>query len=199
MYVNTKYGVVILAAGNSSRMGKPKQLLDYKDSTLLLHAVDQSLELPDAVVIVVTGASNELIEEQLAGRSVTIQYNAEWESGMGSSIRTGVTDLIVTHPFLEAILIIVCDQPFLTSGILSALVDGYLSTDKGIVASAYQDNIGTPVLFTSKYFDELMNLAGEEGAKKIIRQNMDDVTTKPFPLGGVDIDTQEDYLKLLAQ
>lgn len=199
MHVNTKYGVVILAAGSSSRMGKPKQLLGYKHSTLLLHAVDQSLPLPDAAIIVVTGASHKLVEEQLAGKHVTIRYNAEWENGMGSSIRTGVMALISIHTFLEAILIIVCDQPFLTTAILSGLVDGYRSTGRGIVASAYQDTIGTPVLFAAKYFDGLMHLEGEEGAKKIIHKNMDDMATRPFPLGGIDIDTQEDYLKLMDQ
>ena len=87
MYVDTKYGVLVLAAGNSSRMGQPKQLLRYQDSTLLLHAVDQSMQLPGAAVTVVTGASKELVEEQLAGRNLAIRYNADWEMGMGSSIR----------------------------------------------------------------------------------------------------------------
>jgi molybdenum cofactor cytidylyltransferase len=199
MYVNTRFGVIILAAGNSSRMGEPKQVLPYHDSTLLLHAVDVCVQVDDAVVAVVTGASKETVEAQVAGRNVTVIYNADWETGMCSSIRTGVAELLQTHSFIEGILITVCDQPFLTTDILRSLIDGYLDSDKGIIASAYDDAIGTPVLFSSRYFSELMDLQGQEGAKKIVLQHMDDVVTKPFPRGGIDIDTKEDYQRLLNQ
>lgn len=196
MDANIKYGILILAAGNSTRMGQPKQLLAYQDSTLLLHAVDESTQLAESAVTVVTGASKGSVEEQLAGRDIRIVYNPDWETGMGSSIRAGITDFLETYSSIEAIMITVCDQPFLTRDILLSLIDGYLETDKGIIASAYEDTIGTPVLFSARYFIELMNLQGQEGAKKIIREHIDDVATKPFPRGGIDIDTQEDYRKL---
>jgi molybdenum cofactor cytidylyltransferase len=197
MYANIKYGIVILAAGNSSRLGQPKQLLIYGNSTLLLNAVDQSLQLPDAVVTVVTGASKDRAEEQLAGKNIDIRYNPDWETGMASSIRTGVSELLQLHPFMDAVLITVCDQPYLTNGTLASLVDGYLGTDKGIVASSYDGTLGTPVLFSSKYFNTLMELEGQEGAKKIIQQHPEDTTHVDFPLGKIDIDTAEDYSNLL--
>jgi molybdenum cofactor cytidylyltransferase len=199
MYANIKYGIVILAAGNSSRLGQPKQLLGYLNSTLLLNAVDQCLQLPDAVVTVVTGASQAIVEEQLAGRNVDIRYNPDWETGMASSIRSGVSELLRVSPFIDAVLIAVCDQPYLTTGVLASLVNGYLGSDKGIVASSYEGTLGTPVLFSSKYFSALLELEGQDGAKKIIRQHPADTTHIDFPLGKIDIDTAEDYSSLLDQ
>jgi molybdenum cofactor cytidylyltransferase len=166
-----KYGIIILAAGNSSRLGKPKQLLPYHNNSLLRNAVEQSLLVPQSIVLIVTGASKEIVEGELNSDQILVRYNADWQTGMASSIKTGVAELLVQYPSLDALLITVCDQPFLNAGIMSSLIAEYNRTHKNIVASAYNDTLGTPVLFSKKYFTHLQELAGQEGAKKIIMKS----------------------------
>lgn len=197
MPVEIKYGIIILAAGNSSRLGRPKQLLPYHNRSLLRNAVEQSLLVPESVVLVVTGASREIVESELNNDHILARYNAGWETGMASSIKTGVSELLMLHPSLDALLITVCDQPFLNAGIMDSLIAEHTSTGKHIIASAYNDTIGTPALFSNKYFNELLELEGQEGAKKIIMKHAEDVASIHFPTGGIDIDTDEDYRNLL--
>ena len=135
MSVEITYGIIILAAGNSSRLGEPKQLLPYQNSSLLLHTIDQALALPANVVMVVTGASKEIIEKELSGKKVHTHYNANWSTGMGSSISSAVAGMMVLHPALDALLITVCDQPFLDAHILASLVEEHIRTGKSIVAA----------------------------------------------------------------
>jgi molybdenum cofactor cytidylyltransferase len=194
-----KYGIIILAAGNSSRLGRPKQLLPYHNNSLLRNAVEQSRMIPQSTVLVVTGASRETIESELDSEQVMIRYNADWQTGMASSIKTGVSELMLRYPTLDALVIAVCDQPFLDAGIMNALIAAYTTTDKNIIASAYNDTFGTPVLFSEKYFGALQTLEGQEGAKKIILNHDGDITSVSFPKGGIDIDTDEDYSNLLNQ
>jgi molybdenum cofactor cytidylyltransferase len=192
-----KYGIIILAAGNSSRLGRPKQLLPYHNNSLLRNAVEQSLAVPQSIVLVVTGASRETIETELDSDQVMIRYNADWQTGMASSIKTGVSELLLQYPSLDALLITVCDQPFLDAGILNSLLSEYYATDKNIIASAYNDTLGTPVLFSKKYFGALQTLEGQEGAKKIILNHSGDIASVRFLKGGIDIDTDEDYRNLM--
>jgi molybdenum cofactor cytidylyltransferase len=192
-----KYGIIILAAGNSSRLGKPKQLLPYQNNSLLRNAVEQSLLVPQSIVLIVTGASKEIVEGELNSEQILVRYNADWQTGMASSIKTGVAELLLQYPSLDALLIAVCDQPFLNAGIMSSLIAEYNRTHKNIVASAYNDTLGTPVLFSKKYFTHLQELAEQEGAKKIIINHAEDTTSVHFPEGGIDIDTDEDYSNLL--
>jgi molybdenum cofactor cytidylyltransferase len=192
-----KYGIIILAAGNSSRLGEPKQLLSYQSNSLIRNVVEQSQKIPQAIAMVVTGASADLIETELVGQHIFIRYNPAWSTGMASSIKTGVSEFLLLHPSLDALLITVCDQPFLRSEIMRSLIEEYNSTSKNIIASAYNNTLGTPVLFSKKYFTALQQLQGQEGAKKIIITHPEDVSSINFPSGEIDIDTKEDYNKLL--
>jgi molybdenum cofactor cytidylyltransferase len=192
-----KYGIIILAAGNSSRLGRPKQLLHFHNKSLLQNAVEQSLRVPESVVLVVTGASKEIVESELNSDHILVRYNAGWQTGMASSIKTGVSELLILYPSLDALLLTVCDQPFLNAGIMDSLIAEHTSTNKHIIASAYNDTIGTPALFSKKYFTALQELEGQEGAKKIIMKYGEDTTSVNFPAGGIDIDTNEDYRNLL--
>jgi molybdenum cofactor cytidylyltransferase len=192
-----KYGIIILAAGNSSRLGEPKQLLSWQNNSLIRNVVEQSLTIPQAITMVVTGASADLIENELAGQQVFTRRNAAWSKGMASSIKTGVSELLLLYPSLDAVLITVCDQPFLKSSIIHSLIEEYNSTGKNIIASSYNNTLGTPVLFSRKYFTDLQNMQGQEGAKKIITTHPEDVSSINFPSGEIDIDTKEDYNKLL--
>lgn len=192
-------GIIILAAGNSSRLGKPKQLLQYNGYTLLRNTIIQAKLVPDSAVIVVTGAYKKNIDEELAYTAAKIVYNPEWETGMASSIAIGLQQLRLHNPQIKTCIVTVCDQPFLTAQVFKDLVDQYKISGKGIIASAYADTLGTPVLFGSNYFEELENLSGHEGARKLIQLYIDDVAFVAFERGAIDIDTIEDYNNLIRQ
>lgn len=191
------YGIIILAAGNSSRLGEPKQLLTYQGKSLIRRMVDAGTDAVGSPVIVVTGANAALVESELRPLNCHDAYNANWQEGMSSSIRTGITKLMQIDPSTVGVILAVSDQPFVTSGLFKDLIEKSERTGRCIVPCAYGDTVGTPVLFASKYFDELLMLTGAEGAKKLITRHDNDVISHPFPLGAVDIDTPEDYGKLI--
>jgi len=192
-------GIVILAAGSSSRLGQPKQLLEYKGATLLRNIVSESSKLSNTAIVVVNGANKDAVEAEPLNTDLTFCHNQNWADGMGSSISTGLKQLLEHHPGLSACIITVCDQPFVTSALLNDLITEQNKTGKGIVACTYAETVGTPVLFTNKYFEALKNLRGHEGAKKIVQIYIDDTVTIPFEKGAIDIDTISDYNNLINQ
>jgi len=192
-----KYGVIILGAGNSSRLGQPKQLLMYKGKTLICQMAEEAIAAVGSPVVLVTGANAPQILEKLCGFAIEIVENEQWSEGMGSSISTGMK-AIAKHPGLAGVIIMVCDQPFVNAALLQQLIDQQTIAGKGIIASTYDNTAGTPVLFSNTYFDALTALEGQQGAKKILQQSTDDLALVPFPLGALDIDTAEDYQRLLT-
>ena len=192
-------GIIILAAGNSSRLGQPKQLLRYKDTTFLEYIIGEASVIKEAAVIVVTGANHELIEKEIDASKIKIAFNPDWESGMSSSINTGLNKALQLFPEIEKCILAVCDQPFVSHSIFENLIAEYHKTKKGIVASSYAETVGTPVLFAKEYFNELLRLKGQEGAKKIINGFLEDTASTPFEKGNIDIDTEEDYNKLISE
>jgi molybdenum cofactor cytidylyltransferase len=187
-------GIIILAAGSSGRLGSPKQNLIYKGETLLQRAVRAAKASACNVIIVVLGANEEIIKPTIEGLNITTIRNPDWQEGMASSIRTGVNNLRQSGQNIDSAILMLCDQPFIDAELLNQLVQRKQA--KGITACTYKDTIGPPVLFTKKYFDELLLLKGHEGAKKLILKYPGDVETIPFPLGAVDIDTMEDFERL---
>jgi len=196
MYKNV-CGIIILAAGNSSRLGEPKQLLQYQNKSLIRHVTEAAIKAISSPVMIVTGSNQNLIIEELNNLAVHFVQNNEWQEGMGSSVRVGISELLQLNPTIQSLIIAVSDQPFVTSQLFLQLIEKAEITEKNIVACSYENTIGTPVLFQKKYFDSLMSLNGAEGAKKLLKQFKNDVTSVPFSLGGIDIDTKEDYQKLL--
>jgi molybdenum cofactor cytidylyltransferase len=192
-------GIIILAAGNSSRLGQPKQLLQYKDATLLQHIMEEASVIKESFVIVVTGANHELIEKEIDSSKIKIAFNRDWELGMSSSIKTGLNKAFQLYPEIEKCILAVCDQPFISHSIFKNLITEFHKTGKGIVASSYAETFGTPVLFDKKYFDELLHLKGQEGAKKIINRFLEDTASVSFEKGNIDIDTEDDYNKLTSE
>jgi len=192
----SRAGVIVLAAGNSSRLGRPKQLLPYRGKTLLAHTVSETLEAGLNPVVVVTGAFHTGVKKSLCGQSIDIIFNPAWEEGMASGIVAGLSNMLLLHPDVDAVIITVCDQPFISSALLSQLVSTFDMSGKGIIACAYADSVGTPVLFGHSYFEQLLALSGSEGAKKLLKQYPDDLATVAFPDGYIDIDTGEDVQKL---
>ncbi len=191
-------GIIILAAGSSSRYGKIKQLLYLNNKTLIQHVIDEATDADAELIIVVTGASADKVINEIKNNKVEIVFNENWKDGMASGIVAGIKKAIVLNNKIEKIIITVCDQPFVSSLLFQQLCQMQNESTKHIVASSYDDIVGTPVLFTQKYFDALICLQGEEGAKKILKANKDDVATIDFPQGTIDIDTQKDFGDLLV-
>jgi molybdenum cofactor cytidylyltransferase len=186
------YGVVLLAAGKSSRLGQAKQLLDFKGKSLIKRAASTALEI-SGKLIVVTGAQEEQVKEELTGLNVFICSNKNYEQGIASSIHAGLITVHEKFPHINAVIFVVCDQPFISISLLKELIEVSELENKGIAASAYGGTFGTPVLFQKKYFSNLLQLKGDQGAKRIIQNNMGDVAIVDFPEGIMDIDTMEDY------
>jgi molybdenum cofactor cytidylyltransferase len=191
-------GIIILAAGESSRFGGIKQLLPFNGKTLLQHVIDEATGAGAQPIVVITGANATRVSETIPDSGkLTILVNENWQKGISSGIVAGVQYVVRISPGIKRIIITVCDQPFVTSALFEKLIETQEKTGQTIVACTYADTIGTPVLFTVKYFDQLLNLKGDEGAKKLVKSNKGDVATVDFPKGEIDIDTQKDYEKLM--
>lgn len=193
----SSYGIIILAAGNSSRLGEPKQLLRYNSKSLIWHVAEEAVTAIGNPVIIVTGSNHELIFNEINTLPVQLVYNENWQQGMAFSISTGLNALLKTYFSMSGVIIAVSDQPFVTATLFSDLIKIVENTSKGIAASSYDNTLGTPVLFQKQYFEHLLNLKGSEGAKKLLKLFKEDVAKVPFPLGRIDIDTKEDYANLI--
>jgi molybdenum cofactor cytidylyltransferase len=190
-------GVVILAAGQSSRLGKPKQLLTLNGLTLLEKAASAALDLNSSPVLVVLGAYADDIKSNVQLQGVDIVVNEGWDEGMASSLRMGIEYMQQNHVNVDAILFLVCDQPYLHSALLKDLIALQKEKDLPIAASSYGGKIGTPALFHQSTFSSLMLLKGDTGARKLLDERMNDVAVLHFEKGVYDIDTVEDYEQLL--
>jgi molybdenum cofactor cytidylyltransferase len=190
-------GIIILAAGASARLGEPKQQLLYKGKTLLQHAVDAAVESMAQLVIVVLGANAEVIKNDITKHGVTVIHNKDWEEGMASSIRAGIKELQKSSPDIDDAILMLCDQPFVDAALLNSLMLNKHPTSKPIIACAYNNTVGPPALFDKTYFNALLSLNGQEGAKKLLMKYRDKVFTIRFDKGAIDIDTVEDYAKIL--
>lgn len=191
-------GIIVLAAGASIRLGRPKQLLPYAGKVLLQHAIDEAVATAAGPVWVVLGAHAEHIAAAVDFSDVRVVQNPDWASGMGSGIRAGMNAVIEAYPGAERVLIMLCDQPFADRRLLQAMIAAGDVQSGHIIAAAYRDTVGVPALFPQAYFDTLRSLTAEEGAKKLIARHLDAVLQIPFPEGTIDVDTEEDYASLLS-
>jgi molybdenum cofactor cytidylyltransferase len=189
-------GIVILAAGASRRLGTPKQQVRFQQQSLLQRIIHTAQQTAARPVVVVLGAFADAILPEVQGANAATVINPDWESGMGSSIQTGIREILRISESVTDVLILLCDQPFITTALLEELIATHQRQGKGITACTYGPATGTPVIFNQKYFDALLALGGQEGAKNIIRQHAGDVATIPFPEGIIDIDTPEDLENL---
>lgn len=188
--------LMILAAGASTRMGSPKQMLAYRGCTLIRHMAEVSIASVCEPIIVVLGANAKRIKPEISQLPVEIVENQHWEEGMSSSIRVGLEALLAINQNLEAVAISLCDQPLVSPQTLNQLVEAYSLTGKPIIASEYAGTLGVPALFNHTLFSELIALKSTEGAKKLINKHIAEVFSIPFPNGAIDIDTPKDYEQL---
>jgi molybdenum cofactor cytidylyltransferase len=190
-------GLVMLAAGASTRMGKPKQLLELNGESLLRRATLAALRSVCQPVVIVLGANEAFIRPETARLPVHVVVNTDWEQGMGSSIRTGIRQLLAAHPPVRAAVLMLCDQPLVNTALINQLVDCYRTSRLPVVACEYNDQLGVPALFDRQLFDELLQLDGAAGAKRLIGKYEPTCYRLPFPEGALDVDTPEDYEKVI--
>lgn len=188
-----RFGAIILAAGASTRMGTPKQLLALDGQPLLLRAVDAALASPAWPVVVVLGAHAEKIRPALALRPVLVAENPAWAEGMAASIRAGVATLRQFSRALDAAVIALCDQPAFSADTIAQLVAAQQASGRSIVAARYAGRNGAPALFRREHFPALAALTGEEGARALLNGDPARVAAIDLPRLALDLDTPADY------
>lgn len=185
--------MIILASGSSSRMGQPKQLLAWKKSNLINHVIGNGLEAGIQSIYVVLGGNAKQISETISFDNIHIVNNPLWTNGMGTSISEGVKHIINEQKKFDAVLISLVDQPLLETNHYKELIMQYVNTKNDIIATQMNNKGVVPAIFDKKYFEELIKLNQDVGAKEIIESNKNKTLTID-PIGQfVDIDTIKTY------
>ncbi|MBB5035666.1 nucleotidyltransferase family protein [Prosthecobacter vanneervenii] len=192
MSVSAETAIIILAAGESSRMGRPKQLLSWQGQPLVRHVAEMALAVPNTSVHVVLGAHLEAVAEALQGLPLRLCTNESWSEGMGASVCAGLRAVLDDEPAAAAVLFLLCDQPLITADLLCEMIRKHRE-GAALVATCYQNTLGVPALFGASLYPELLALRGDQGAKKIIQRHRERAAVVPFPQAATDFDTYEDY------
>jgi molybdenum cofactor cytidylyltransferase len=190
-----KIGIILLAAGLSTRMGEPKQLLKIDGQPLIRLIARQALEARASETVVVIGHAADEIKKTLEDLTLKFAFNPHAEKGMGSSIKLGISFLKENH--FSAGLIMTCDQPLIRSSHLTNIIESFHLKHRLVVASRYSGTVGIPALFDSKLFEQLLTIDDDQGAKKIVSKNISDALLIDLPEGNIDLDSPEDYRSYL--
>ncbi len=189
-------GIILLAAGASARMGEPKQLLRFQGETLARRAAKIALAVSTRVVVTL-GARIEITRIEVEDLPVEIAENVNWKAGMSGSIKVGLERLLSDSKELKAVILMVCDQPFVDEITLGKIIKTFGQTNPLIVACEYQNTLGVPALFHRKLFPELLALDAQTGAKRLIKKYHAQTAAISFPEGAFDVDTPADYENLM--
>ena len=184
-----KIDIVVLAAGASTRLGTPKQLLPYNGTTFIRRTIETSLLAQADSVHVVFGYEAKKMKLEITDLQVVIVVNPHWQNGISTSIRSGIQSL---GSDIDAAIIVLCDQPKLSTDILNKLISTYTSTRAPIVTCTYAGTVGVPTLYDRCLFPELVSLEGDRGAKGIIERYSATRVEINFPGGEIDLDTVDD-------
>ena len=184
---------VILAAGESARLGQAKQLLEFNGRPLVRHAVAQALPVCRAGVFVVTGAHGDAVAAAVRDQSAECVHNADWQDGMAGSLRVAMTALDGTD--CEAALLMVCDQPRVTTTDLAALAGLWQNAPFRATAAEYSGLPGVPAILPRSWFTRLSELEGDQGARRLLRESPD-TQLLDMPHAAIDIDTLDDLTQL---
>ena len=184
--------LLIMAAGASRRLGQPKQLVNYKGNSLIRRITQEAIKADIGNVTVVLGANHDAVKSEIEDLDAEIFLNKEWEEGLGASIRNGLSHVLKKNNSTQAILLMMVDQPFVEAKHLQKLAKAYDPARPMIVASAYSSTFGVPVLFDKTYFEEMLQLKGDEGGKKVFVKYLRQIVEIPFIEGSIDIDEKED-------
>jgi molybdenum cofactor cytidylyltransferase len=192
-----RVAAIILAAGESRRLGQPKQLLAFQGESLLARAIRLANEAGAWSVLVVLGANFETIRAAIDSSNAIPVHNDRWRQGMGSSIEAGMRALSVCAPEADGVLLMGCDQPRLTADHLRALIAVFEGQSAAVIAaSSYAGVQAVPAVFSRAAFAELRALRGDKGARRVIESAPCPVVAMEFPGGEVDIDSPEDLAAL---
>lgn len=189
-----RVAAVLLAAGGSSRLGVPKQLLTIAGKPLVRRAARSAIDAGLSPVHVVLGAHADDVAAALCEEPIQVVLNTDWPTGVASSIRAGVSSLHDAD--VDALVLMVCDQPRLASQVLRELLDAHARFARPIVASRYGGSLGTPALFARGVWHELNALGADTGAKPVILRDPTRVAVVDFPQGAWDVDAQADAARL---
>lgn len=188
-----KIGIIILAAGESKRMGFPKQLLNIEGISLIRRTAEVALATDCYPVVLVIGAHKAQLAHEIIDLPLTVIDNQMWHEGMASSVKMGLAGLYMTYKDVEAVIMLVCDQPYISVSLLERMIEIYRTKKPPIVACKYEDQVGVPALFDRKLFEELLSLTGDKGAKPVLMNHLDEAYLLTFEAGSIDLDTPEDY------
>ena len=191
-----KIGGILLAAGGSSRLDQPKQFLQFEGNTLLRRAAEAMTESICDPVVAVLGCEKEKAVAGIADLPVKVRHNRDWRSGMSSSIKAGLQELLLIEPEISAVVITLCDQPFVNAETINRLAEQFAESRTKIVAAEYGGVAGVPALFSKEMFDALSKLEGDKGARDLIRDPNASVETIQIKEAAIDIDTPDDYDRL---
>lgn len=161
------------------------------------HTVEVAIESVWNPIVVVLGAYADQIQLELDSLAVQTLVNSQWAEGMETSIQAGISALMAEQPQLKAVVITLCDQPFISAKLINQLVKAHHLTGKPIAASAYAETLGTSALFDRALFTQLLRVEAAIGAKLIMKQSAQEICCVPFTEGAIDIDTPADYQWLL--
>ena len=186
----------MLAAGSSSRMGQPKQLLPWGGQTLIEHQIQTLMQTGESVIVVL-GAYADLILPVIQKYPVIVAVNSDWKSGMASSVACGIDKLEQTEPDADGVLITLVDQPLIPFIHFEEMLNAFEGGHQQIIASTSAEGwLGVPALFDKCYFSELQNLKGEKGAKTLIQQYPNRIKALVCNEIVNDIDTLKSYQEL---
>lgn len=192
-----KLGAVLLAAGPSTRLGQPKQLVRVGGEALARRAARLLTEAGVDEVLVVTGCQGERVEEELQGLPVQVVRNRDWSLGMGSSINSGARAM---PPEVGGVLVMACDQWRLEAADLEALIAAWSSDISRIYLACWDEGkafvSGPPVIFPGKLIPELKSMLENRGARQLVDRYMDIVEFVKLPNAAFDLDRPEDLEKL---
>lgn len=187
---------IVLAAGGSTRMGRAKQLLRSGGTSLVRRAAEAAVAAGCEPVVVVTGAEADAVRTELSGLAAQATHNPGWRDGIASSLRCGLDAL---PPTATAVLVLPCDLPAVSEGLLRELIVTQRRTQRPVVACRYAGVLGVPALFLRECFVALRTLEGDVGARGLLRRGGDAVATVEFPEGALDVDTPADWERWRAR
>jgi molybdenum cofactor cytidylyltransferase len=189
---------IILAGGESRRMGTPKMLLPFKGSTMLEKVIEIIKDSGIEQIIVVLGAEREKISELLKSSKVRTSYNERYKEGMLSSVICGLQNVPAEA---EAVLVFQGDEPLISPTSVKKVVEGFRSSQRGIVIPVYGKKRGHPLLIAPKYMKEVPLIEPERGLRALAEKHFDDVLEVDTDDPGIlkDFDTFEEYSKEINQ
>lgn len=189
---------IILAAGASSRLGEPKQLLRFQNETLLARSIRLAAESGADPILAVVGAHWERIRKSVQFTPAIPAVNPQWKQGIASSLQVGLHALVAESPSSEGVLLMTCDQPYLSSAYLRSLLESFRAHHaQRIIASGYAGTVGTPAVFPQAMYARLRSLQGDQGARVVLAEERDTLVCILLEHGEIDIDYPADKARLL--